>query len=505
MDRAPLKLFTANQLKAADASTITEEGILSVTLMERAAGACVNWILGYYPALTPVAVFCGPGNNGGDGLAIARLLHEKGYPVYVFKLESADYSTDFVVNESRLERLGIPVVSMSSFAQPQPLPHGVLLVDALFGTGLSRPAEGLAADCIRYINSLEGTVISIDLPSGLPPDQPAAGEVVKATHTLTFQLPKKAFLFAQNHAYVGQWHVLDIGLSPRFIVAEPSDAFLVTPGFAGTLLKPRNKFAHKGSFGHALLVAGSYGKGGAAVLAVRACLRSGAGLVTAHLPACLYDIMQITAPEAMVSIDEGQRVMTRMPDVHGYAATGIGPGMGTAKETQQVVQNALQALPGTLVLDADALNSLALNPGWLEHLPENSILTPHPKEFDRLAGAAVDDFDRHERQRNFSLKHRVYVVLKGAHTCITTPAGLQYFNNTGNPGMATGGSGDVLTGILTGLLAQGYAPLDAALLGVFLHGRAGDLACTHNGAHGMTAGDLVEYLPAAFMELVPEK
>lgn len=503
--QTPAKIFSAEQIRRADQDTIKTEPIASVDLMERAANACVDWITARYAHDTSFVIFCGPGNNGGDGLAIARLLQARKYPVTVYDLTGTLQNTDdFRVN---LERW-LAVAPAAYHCQPgkKQLPSfnaGTVIIDAIFGTGLSRPVTGAVADCIRAINEAHVTVLSIDIPSGLLADgyTDPASAIVKATVTLSFQFPKLAFFFPANAAYVGDWQVLDIGLSKKFIASEPTNQYFLTASYIKTLLKPRPRFSHKGNFGHALLIAGAYGKMGAALLATEACLRSGVGLLTVRVPRAGYTILQSMHPEAMASVDESEHLLSNMLVEGRFTATGVGPGIGTDPITQQALRQLLQNTTGPLVLDADALNLVALPENGPSLAPANSILTPHPKEFERLAGKTDNDFARHEMQKAFSEKHKLYLVLKGAHTCITTPQGERYFNTTGNPGMAKGGSGDVLTGILTGLLAQGYPPKEACLLGVYLHGLAGDLASRHLGENSMLAGDIVRYLPEAFMSL----
>lgn len=499
------KIFSVEQIRKADLYTIATEPIASVDLMERAATACVNWITRHYTNTFSFVIFCGPGNNGGDGLAIARLLIEKKYKVAVYNITgSAKNTDDFRVNQERMVTMAPTVFhSLNTVAGIPDLPEATVIIDAIFGTGLSKPITGFAAELIAAINHSKAAVISIDMPSGLMADQHSdpATPIVKAAVTLSFQFPKLAFFFAENVLYAGNWQILDIGLNKKFIEEEPVGTYYLTEAYIKTLVKPRAKFSHKGSFGHALLISGSAGKMGAAVLATAACLRSGVGLLTVHVPACGYEILQTTHAEAMVSVDSGQNCIKDAIPTNTFSAVGIGPGIGTDPATEQTLMQLARSTTTPLVLDADALNIISRYQDGLTLLPPNSILTPHPKEFERLAGKTANDFERHETQKAFSQKYKVYVVLKGAYSCITTPAGEAYFNTTGNPGMAKGGSGDVLTGILTGLLAQGYPQKEACLLGVYLHGRSGDLAKKTFGEISMLAGDLICYLPEAFISV----
>lgn len=500
-----LPIFSATQIKAIDVYTIQNEPISSVDLMERAASKCSQWIVKYYDVETIFKVCCGLGNNGGDGLAIARQLLDHGYKVEVFIINYSDkHSHDFIINKKRLED------KYSSFMMEvndaSHLPHfktSDVVIDALFGIGLSKPLFGLAAECVNHINHSAEEVIAIDVPSGLLVDLFTAKNniVVKATHTLTFQCPKLAFMFAENHAYVGIGHVLDIGLKWNEEIRENSHVFYVTEQSIKSIIKPRQKFSHKGTFGHSLLIVGSYGKMGAAIMSAHALLRSGAGLLTVCLPHCGYDIMQTSVPEAMALVNGNEYIQFNELDISAYSAIGIGPGIGTERDTQQSIKTILQTSKKPLVIDADALNSIGLNKEWLSLIPQNSILTPHPKEFERLTKSVANDFERHQLQIEFSKQHNVYVVLKGAHTCITTPQGETYFNSTGNSGLAKGGSGDVLTGLITGLLAQGYSSFEACVIGVYVHGLAGDITKEEKGEVAMIPTDVIENIPNAFIKL----
>jgi len=497
-----MHILTAAQTRQADQATIREQGITSEALMERAALAFTDWLTARQtPAEAgEIVVFCGPGNNGGDGLAAARLLHQRGYAVRVYLLSAEKYSPDFTLNRQRLP--AVPVAELSPKNLPA-IPARALVVDALFGTGLTRPLTGAAAAVVAHLNEVGARVVAVDIPSGLFADapQPPDSPVVRARHTVSFELPKLAFLLPQNADFVGRWHVLPIGLSRQFIGGVNSAMHLVDATLLAGRLPRRATFAHKGTYGHALLLAGSYGKLGAAVLAARACLRSGVGLLTVRVPTVGYDILQISAPEAMLLPDPAADFVTELPALKPYSAIGMGPGLGQEDSTRQVLKKLLREAKVPLVLDADALNLLGAHPDLLALLPPDTLLTPHPKEFERLAGPAHHDYHRLELLREFCHRHRCYVVLKGAYTCLGTPDGHLYFNTTGNPGMATGGSGDVLTGILTALRAQKLSSLDAALLGIYAHGRAGDLAAQQTGQAGLIAGDIIDHLGPAFQEL----
>ncbi len=494
-----MNILSATQIREADAFTIKNEPISSVDLMERAATKCFSWLEKKYHKDDSFVIFCGVGNNGGDGLVIARLLKKAGYQVEVFVVEfSKKYSADFQVNLDRLKELALVPVFLTEANHSFSIKEKSIVIDAIFGSGLARPVVGFIAQIISQINNNE--IVAIDIPSGLYGDDNRAndGEKVKAKYTLTFQVPKLATMFPSNFDYVGEWMVLDIGLNNEFIAQQDTKYYALSDEDASLMLQKRPKYAHKGSYGHALLVAGSKGKMGAAVLASRACLKTGVGLLTTHVPKIGLPILQTVVPEAMGSESEGEEFITDLPKLSKYNVIGVGPGIGLEKQTQNILKLLIQNAKTPLVLDADALNILSENKTWLSFLPSDSILTPHPKEFERLVGKWTSDEERLELQQNFSLKHNVYLVLKGANTSITTPLGNTFFNTTGNPGMATGGSGDVLTGIITSLLAQGYHPQEAAVLGVYLHGLAGDVAKENNTEYAMIASDIIESLPLAF-------
>jgi ADP-dependent NAD(P)H-hydrate dehydratase / NAD(P)H-hydrate epimerase len=503
-----MKILPVDKIREADAYTIANEPIASIDLMERAASKCYKWLKKRVAKDRPVKVFCGPGNNGGDGLAIARMMAQDHEKISVYIIAYTDkFSTDFRVNYNRLKDADTILVAEVKDGDKLPaIADDDVVIDALFGSGLNRPADGFAAKVIRHINDSRALIVAIDVPSGLSCDghtDEKAGPVVRADYTLTLQAPKLAFLFPENDARVGEWVVLDIGLHPGFFDNAVVKDHLVTKEIVSALLKPRTKFAHKGQFGHALLIAGGYGRMGAAVLASEACLRSGVGLLHAHTPARGVPVIQATVPEAMVTLDPDEECFSTLPDLSPFTAIGIGPGIGFDEKTKRGLKLLIQNTSVPLVLDADALTILGENKTWISFVPKNSVFTPHPKEFERLVGKASDDFHRNRLQREFCVKYGVYLVLKGANTCICGPDGVCYFNTTGNPGMATGGSGDVLTGLILGLLAQHYNPLHACLLGVYIHGLAGDLAAKKKGLESLVAGDIIRRTGKAFTALYP--
>jgi NAD(P)H-hydrate epimerase len=499
-----MKILSAKQIREADAYTIKQEPILSINLMERAATACLRWLLKRIDANERVEVYCGQGNNGGDGLAIARMLSAKGYKVAVYILQHSDKSSeDFRVNEQRLKDTDAEVHYISDAAQMQKPAKDTWVIDAILGSGLNKPVEGFLAKVIYTLNTSKARIISIDLPSGLFADDNEGNKdnIIRAYHTLTFQSPKLSFMFPGSAAYVGDFTVLDISLNSDFILQSAAREHFITRYDIQPILMQRGKFSHKGTYGHALITAGSFGRMGAAVLAGMGCMRAGAGLLTLHVPKCGYHIVQTALPEAMAIVDEGEQFITEVPPHGSFDAVGIGPGLSREERTQVMLKLLIQNSRIPLVLDADALNILGENKTWISFLPAGSILTPHPKEFERLAGQWKNDNDRFQLHRNFAVKHNVYVVLKGAHTAVACPDGHVYFNSTGNPGMATGGSGDVLTGIITGLVAQGYAPREACVLGVYVHGLAGDFAASAHGEEGTTATLIAAHLGDAWKYL----
>jgi len=497
-----MKIITAGQTREADAFTIKKQSITSTDLMERAANDCVKSILNQSEALTEFTVFCGKGNNGGDGLAIARLLASANRKVEVYIVNHTEKeSADFSINLKRLqEQKLVPVQFINTADDLKPITnHNHIIIDALLGTGINKNVEGLLADVIAFINGLHLFVMAIDIPSGLFCDErPTHKNIIHANITLTFQRPKLTCLFADFYEYVGNFEILDIGLDEPFIETQESKYHYTTAYDVNNLLIPRTKFANKGTFGHALLLAGSKGKIGAAILSAKACLRSGVGLVSICLPACGYTAMQTALPEAMVLTDANDNHLTACPDLSMYTAVGIGPGIGKEKETAQTLKVLIQQTNVPLVLDADALNTLSENKTWLSFLPANTILTPHPKEFDRLTYTHTTTFERLQTCKEFALKHQVIVVLKGAHTAVVLPNQQVFFNSSGNAALAKGGSGDVLTGMILALLANGYAEEAAAIIAVYQHGIAADNYIKTNKPESMLASDLIDMLKKVY-------
>ncbi len=499
-----MNIYTADQIREWDQYTIFHEPILSIDLMERAAATCVEWIRRNQLNNSSFFIFCGKGNNGGDGLAIARILLHAGCDVHIYILEEGKIGTpDFQENLHRLHPLTHQLHYIQSQAFFPVFNDEAVIIDAIFGTGLNRPLSGIAALLVEHINRSGKSILSVDIPSGLIADSSVKGETfIHSTHTLCFQRIKQCMLVAENATAIGNLHVLPIGLHPEFETNCESPHQLLSHSMIAALLNERNRFAHKGNFGHALMIGGSEGKMGAAVLAVGGLLRSGVGLATAYVPACGKKILPISVPEAMTEYDSNEELITELPgNLNKYSAIGIGPGLGTDPATAIVVEKIIKEAEAPLIIDADALNILSQQKKLLSELPKGSILTPHPKEWERICGPASNEFERHQQVVEKAREWNCVIILKGHHALVAGPEGKSRYNTTGNPGMAKGGSGDVLTGLLTGLLASGYSADYASLIGVYLHGLAGDLAALKLSEEAMKAGDIIENLSSAWQKL----
>ncbi|MEF8845352.1 MAG: NAD(P)H-hydrate dehydratase [Bacteroidales bacterium] len=501
-----MKILQSAQVKEVDKYTIENEPIHSINLMERAAGKISGWISRKFSQGTEINIFVGPGNNGGDGLAIGRQLADKNYPVNLYLVKISDkLSPDAATNLERLKKQN--KANIYTLEQKDQLPKvrpGAVILDGLFGSGLNRPLEGFPAEIVKYLNQCDATRIAIDIPSGLFGEDNSGNNydaVFRADYTLTFQFPSISFFFPEHEDLVGKWYILPIGLDSEKIEEIESPYYLVTKEYVKKHLKKRKRFDHKGRFGHILMITGGYGKMGAAVLASKAALKTGAGLVTTHIPKIGYQIMQTALPEAMISLDVSDTDFSEPPELDGFTNIGTGPGLGTHSNPREGLRKLIEKSDKPLVLDADALNILSLNKEWLRNLPAKSILTPHPKEFERLTEPVDNQYSRIQLQREFAGKYDVYLVLKGGNTTIATPEGNLFFNVTGNPGMATGGSGDVLTGMITSLLGQGYEPGLASVIGVYLHGLAGDLAVELTGEESLIASDMINSISNALKYL----
>jgi hydroxyethylthiazole kinase-like uncharacterized protein yjeF len=497
-----VKIFSASQIKEWDKYTITHEPITSYELMDRAARACYRWLIQNQFDKNIFKIFCGKGNNGGDGLAIARMLLENGCGASIYILETGHLGTDdFQNNLALLHGYTNNIHFIQSEEFFPSINADEVIIDALFGTGLNKPPKTIFNSLINHINSSGATIISIDMPSGLYADTCSKeNAIIKAAYTLTFQQYKLAFTMPENEQYFGKVVIFDIDLHKKFYEQENAQFELTDINLVKSIYTPRKPFSHKGNFGHACLLAGSYGMMGAAVLAARACLKSGVGKLTCIVNKKGYEIMQISAPEAMCKVC-GDTFIKDIRDVSNFSAVGVGPGIGRHHSHKKLLQYLFKSSNSSLIIDADALNIIAENKKLLSSLPPDCIITPHPGEFERLFGKSKNDFERMELALQKSEEYKIYIVLKGHHTLITTPFKKAYFNSTGNAGMAKGGSGDVLTGILTGLAAQGYPSLEACLLGVYLHGLAGDIAADKFSQEAMIAGNIISCMGEAYKQI----
>ncbi|XCI75224.1 MAG: NAD(P)H-hydrate dehydratase [Flavobacteriales bacterium] len=501
-----MKILSSEQIRQADQYTIIHEPITSIDLMERAARACFDWIVARYePAEQHFFMLVGLGNNGGDGLALARMLLEVGAQVRVCIARVSVHCAEAF--QTNLDRLGTMNRSVSELHEGDPFPspdQGGIFIDAFFGVGLSRPVQAYWADLVNHLNGQYLHTIAIDIPSGLFADRSSANTqgIIRADHTLSFGTLKLPFMLPEFAEYIGTWHLIDIGWPPQASENLDTPYIYVDGPLVRSIYKLRKKNSHKGSFGHGLIIGGSYGMIGAVVLSAQGCLHSGIGKLSVYTPACGYQIMQSVVPEVLVLTDVQIYHISHMPIDLSIEAVGIGPGLGKDPQTVQALECFLFNIRVPLVVDADALNILSDHPQWLSKLSKGTILTPHPKEFSRLVGRWKNDDQKLDILRGFAMTHGFYVVLKGAHTITATPEGHFFFNSTGNSGMATAGSGDVLTGIITGLLAQGYLPKEACILGVYLHGLAGDIAVQSQSQEALIAGDIAKYLGRAYQALI---
>lgn len=497
-----MKIFTAEQIRSWDQFTISQEPISSIQLMERASMSVANWISEHCKNHKKMVVFCGNGNNGGDGLAVARMLYLKGFDVDVFVKElKGKFSENALVNLKRLA--DISGISVRNFNQIESYSFDdkTIIIDALFGTGLSRPLDGEYKELVELLNTKDNIKVSIDIPSGLPTDRLLHEDsiILKTDYTLSFQCWKRSFLHPETGKYAGKIKVLNIGLHREYEEAERTSYFVIDDDLAESIFKPRNDFAHKGNYGKALVVGGSYGKIGAAVLATKAALKTGSGLTFTLAPQCGYEILQTSCPEAMFV--KGGELWVDHFDFDKGMTVGIGPGLGNHEDTRKGFLSFLKNYSTSLVLDADALNIISENEENLGFIPEKSIITPHPKEFERLFGKTENSFKRLRLAIEKARELTIYIVLKDHHTQIITPNGKVFYNITGNAGLAKGGSGDVLTGILTSFLAQGYSGEDTCMLGVWLHGKAADLAAEKYSKESMLPTDVIDELGNVFAEL----
>lgn len=501
-----MKIFSSEQIREIDDQTIRNEPVLSIYLMERAAGQLFSWFLSRFERTRHILVFAGPGNNGGDGLALARMLSVNRYNTEVYYVKFTDRtSADFEKNRIRLaEETDVHFNYIDNISMFPLVAPADIIIDAIFGSGLSRAIDGFPAEVIQEINRIDCLKISIDIPSGLFGEDNSRNRpdsIINADYTLSFQFPKLSFMFADNYRFTGDWFVLPIGLDADAIRNIQTPYSFISKKDVFPLIRKRGKFDHKGIFGHGLLVSGSSGKIGACILGASAALRTGIGLLTCHVPSSAAEVINSSVHETMVKSDKSAELISDIGDTDLFSAVGIGPGIGTGIDTQNALHRLLKECKKSMVIDADALNILSLNKSWLSELPAGAVLTPHPKEFERIAGRTKNGYTRLLRQMEFSREFKCTIVLKGAYSSVTTADGRVFFNSTGNPGMATAGSGDVLTGILLSLLAQGLPPEEAAILGVFLHGLAGDIAAGESCFESMIASDIINCIGKAFNKI----
>lgn len=500
-----MKIFSKEQHYQCDSITAKKQGISSFDLMERAGIEIFNWLhLRLQGAQMPIHVFCGIGNNGGDGLVLARHLLQHGYNVITYVVNCSDKrSKEFLINYDRIKDVTKDWPKLLKCQEEFP-EIGVedIIVDAVFGIGLNRPAQDWVQDLFKHFKTSKAFTLSIDVPSGLYLDKVPEDEngVVWANYTLSFMTAKLVFFLPETAKYTVQWEILDIGIDQEYYITTQTDVELIGKQEVIQMYRPREKFAHKGIFGHSLIIGGSYGKMGSVVLSSRAVLSSGAGLVTAFIPKCGYNVLQTAFPEAMVITDEDEKMITNIQFTIEPTVIGLGMGIGTESKTIEAFKVFLKNNDKPLVIDADGNNILSKNKALLKLLKTPTVLTPHPKELERLIGTWKDDFDKLDKTKAFAKKHKMVLVIKGAHTIIVFEEKI-YINSTGNPGLATAGSGDVLTGIITGLISQGYSSLAAAIFGVYLHGKSADIAIEDFGYESLIASYIIQYLGVAYLDL----
>lgn len=506
-----MKIFTSQAIQELDNATCEAQQISSIDLMERAAELVTDELNSRFLPGQRFVVMAGPGNNGGDALAVARMLIERGYKrveVFLFNV-AGKLSHDCDEERKKLITIdGVDFTEVSREFNPPYLSEKDVVIDGLFGSGLNKPLMGGFVAVTRYINESGAYVVAIDLPSGLFGEwnsQVNRRDMIHANLTLAFQMPRLSFFFEENYSILGEWKLLDIDLDEAKIKEMPAEYMLVESRNIRPLLQPRLPFTGKRNYGSALVFAGSTGMMGAAVMSSRATLRSGAGLVTVHGPKGGLPILQTAVPEAMFEPDRNEHFITDMRIHHDHQAVAVGPGIGTNDQTIDALEALLKSGVNSLVLDADALNCISKRPALLTLLPPKTIITPHIGEFDRLFGEQRSSEDRLKTAIDMARQYNIIIVLKGHYTATVRPTGRVYINPTGNPGMATAGSGDILTGVVSAFLAQGYRPEHAATIGVYVHGLAGDLASEEIGEFGLTAGDIANYVGRAIRMIIDKK
>lgn len=494
-----LKIISGKDVKKLDRNYIDTNGILSFELMEKAAEAFCDWYMKQFDRKKTLAIFCGTGNNGGDGLAIARMLFRQGYKVCVFLYgdigtASSDFKSNLKILPSNIVTKHLDDFDLNKL-------EADIIIDALVGVGLSRPLDGELLDIVNYLSNSKAVKISVDLPSGLPSDAILSGEAFTADYTISFQFPKLSLMFPEHGLNVGELIILDIGIDQSYFEEFESKQFYLEREDIQVRHKKYHRASHKGDYGKVMLIGGSLGKVGAVYMAAKGALRTGSGLVSAFVPKCGLDILQTSLPEAMVEISNNEYIIDALPkNMERFDAIGIGPGKGTDSKSADVLRTLMHDYKKNMVIDADAINIIAQNDDIKLLIRDNMILTPHVKEFDRLVGTCKDHPERLNKATEFCAVHKCILILKGPNTTICMPDGRMYFNSTGTKYLATGGTGDVLTGILTSFIGQGYSAENAAICGVYHHGLAGQLASL-NKLHGTIATDIIEKIPETFYEL----
>jgi NAD(P)H-hydrate epimerase len=499
-----LPLLTAEQIRRADAHTIANQPVSSIDLMERASKAFVGWFVNHFPDKTQgIAVYCGTGNNGGDGLAIARILFDHGYTDLNVKIARYSEKTtkDFDINLDRLKKSSISIAELLPGAEFNE-ETATVIIDALLGSGLNKPLKGDYEKLAKFINSLSATAVAVDIPTGffadgeIPPD----ATVIKADIVITFQQPKINFLLPESAPHIDCWRAVNIGLDEKFIQSLNSPYQFIEEKDAKDIIKPRKHFSNKGTYGHAFIIAGEPQTMGAALLSAASCLFAGAGLTTACIPKSGLIALNSSHPEIMAVVREEST--PRQIEWDKYNAVGIGPGLGKNRDALKLLTDAIEYFKKPIVVDADGLNLLAENRELLEKLPAGSVLTPHMKEFDRLFGEHCNWWQRMQTAIAKAAQLNINIVLKNDYTLTITRSGVVYFNSTSNPAMATGGMGDVLTGIITSLLVQKYSPEEACILGVYIHGKAGDELALPNRANVVMPTQIIQRLPVTMAKLL---
>ncbi|WP_299886543.1 NAD(P)H-hydrate dehydratase [uncultured Lacinutrix sp.] len=502
-----MKIFSKEQIYAGDKLTAEKQNISSTDLMERAGTQIFNWLhMRMQGAQVPIHVFCGIGNNGGDGLVVARHLITHGYNVKTYVINCSDKrSKDFLINYDRIKNVTKEWPTLLSCAEDFSeilIDEKDIIVDAIFGIGINRPVDDWVKALFNHFRITKAFTLSIDVPSGLYTDRvvddPEA--VVNAGYTLSFQTPKLVFFLPETAKYTVQWEVLDIGIDPEYLFTTPTEADLIGKNEVLPIYKPREKYSHKGTYGHSLIIGGSYGKIGAVTLASRAALAVGAGKVTAYVPKCGYTALQASFPEAMVITDTDEDKITKIDFDIEPTVIGLGVGIGTNTKTVSALEDFLKTNITPLVIDADGLNILGKKKALLKLLPEQTVLTPHPNELERLIGKWKDDFDKLKKTKALAKKYNLIIVIKGANSIVVTAEKL-YVNTTGNPGLATAGTGDVLTGMITGLISQGYEAIAATIFAVYLHGKSADLLIEDFGYQSLIASHVIEGIGEAYLDL----